>query len=121
MVRRMKPKRQRRAQSVQSSSNSSSWSRAAVWLYKWPRNVQSHEATQALERLGTHTQDWLGLAEFSEVLAIKKNNLSTQRKRGKFPVPQFELAMGPVWGKEQVRVWLQQEKYRCQLNRRWSA
>ena len=68
--------------------------------------MQSHEATQALERLATYPHDWLGSAEFAEVLAIKKNNLSTQRKRGKFPVPHFELAMGPVWGKENVRVWL---------------
>lgn len=69
------------------------------------------EAAQA--RLNNYNKPYLGFQEFSIVLGISKPNLSNRRQRGQLPVPDYELKMGPVWTKEQIAVWLEQENTKC--------
>lgn len=60
------------------------------------------------ERLLAYPQDYLGLAEFAEVLGYSKQRLSNIRKRkpGWLPEPVVELALGPVWHKQQLYPWV---------------
>jgi hypothetical protein len=68
--------------------------------------MRPSEIQLALDRLLLYRQDYLGCAEIAIVLSISKTSCASRRRRGQLPVPQFELAMGPVWSVGQVRVWL---------------
>lgn len=46
--------------------------------------------------------DLVGMKEAGEILDWDVRKISTYRKRGVFPEPLLELAMGPVWSKEKI-------------------
>ena len=60
----------------------------------------------AMRRLMSYEKPYLGLSELSFVLGTTKQNCANRRSRGKLPSPLRELAMGPIWGVDQIRQWL---------------
>lgn len=61
---------------------------------------------EALQRLLIYNGDYLGLAEFAQVLGISRQALSNRRARGQLPIPTVELKMSPIWTKAQLKLWV---------------
>lgn len=47
-------------------------------------------------------EDLVGVKEAAEILGWDPRRVATYRKRGTFPEPVQELAMGPLWTRQQI-------------------
>lgn len=59
-----------------------------------------------LIRLSCYRQDYLGAAEFAEVMGLSKQAFHQRLTRGHLLEPLVRLKMGPVWSKASVAEWL---------------
>jgi len=59
-------------------------------------------------RLNAYKQAYLGLSELSYVLGVSRQVLANWRRR-KAPLPPLaaDLAMGPIWARDDVWEWLE--------------
>lgn len=56
------------------------------------------------ERLEKYTI--LGSHEAADVMAMTAHNIRLRVRRGSFPLPDVELACGPIWLADSIREWI---------------
>ena len=49
-----------------------------------------------------------GIAEIAQALGVKPGLVAQWYRRGKLPPPLAVLAMGPVWGGEDIEEWIRE-------------
>lgn len=63
-----------------------------------------------LVRLVLYSQDYLGAAEFAEVMGLSKQAFHQRLTRGHLLEPIARLKMGPVWTKKSIAEWLRRQQ-----------